>query len=137
MDFDPQLGWRILEDSGFNSMIGPIRFARMAEDLWVAELTVEPRHINMGGVCHGGVYMALADVAMGAAVYEAGGHKRCATIDFDAHFIAAAKLGQTLRAEARIDRIAGDLAFMKCEVHAGGRQCLRAQGIWKYLSPRA
>lgn len=126
--------WRIIDDNGFNTHLGPIRFARMGETAWRAELDLQPKHMNMGGVCHGGVYMSLADVAMGASAHAAGGHRRCATIDFSAHFLAAAKEGQTLVADARLNRLVSGIAFMECELTAGERLCFRASGIWKFLN---
>jgi uncharacterized protein (TIGR00369 family) len=131
------LEWRELRPAGFNAYVGPMRFAPAGEGLWYAALDLDARHMNVGGVCHGGVYMTLADVAMGAAAYEAGGRHPCATIDFEAHFLAAAKQGQTLLAAARLGRLVGGLAFMECELTAGGRRCLRASGIWKFLASRA
>ena len=122
-----------MQDSGFNSHVGPIRVARVGAEIWHGELDVAQHHINMGGVCHGGVYMALADVTMGAAAYEAADRHRCATIEFQSHFLAAAKLGQTLLCEARLNRRVSGIAFMECEISAGGRTCLKATGIWKYL----
>ncbi len=134
MDFDPSLPWRDVRGEGFNAHIGPIRFAEIAPGRYAAALEVRAIHINVGGVCHGGALMSLADVAMGAGSYAAGGDRPCATITFDAEFLAAAKLGQTLLAEARQLRAVRDLSFMDCALHAGGRQVLRASGIWKYLS---
>ena len=131
MSEDPE--WRQLGHVGFNAHFGPLRFARAGEETWLAELDLKDHHLNRGGVCHGGVYMSLADVAMGAAAYEAAGEKACATIDFKAHFLAAAKPGQTLRAEARLARLVSGIAFMDCTISAGGRTCLTANGIWKYL----
>lgn len=128
--------WRSLRPVGFNAHIGPVRFAPAGDDFWCATLDLEARHMNVGGVCHGGVYMTLADMTMGAAAYQAGGRRPCATIEMQSHFIAAAKCGQVLTAEARLDRIAGGLAFIRCELQAGGRLCLRASGIWKYLSSK-
>ena len=136
MDTTKQPEWREITDSAFNSHVGPIRFARVNETTWLAELVLTPKHMNKGGVCHGGVYMTLADVAMGAAAFEAGGNQPCATVDFDAHFLAAAKLGQVLLATARLNRLVSGICFMECELTAGGRTCLRASGIWKYLSKR-
>lgn len=133
MDMSTPPNWRIIDDSGFNSHIGPIRFARIDAKRWQGELDLAPHHINMGGVCHGGVYMALADVTMGAAAYEAAERHRCATIEFQSHFLAAAKLGQTLVCDARLNRLVSGIAFMECEITAGARTCLKATGIWKYL----
>ena len=131
-----ELQWRDLRPTGFNAYVGPMRFAGAGDGLWYAALDLDARHMNVGGVCHGGVYMTLADVAMGAAAYEAGGRHPCATIDFQAHFLAAAKRGQTLLAAARSNRLVSGVAFMECELTAGGRRCMRASGIWKFLASR-
>lgn len=137
MDFDESLPWREIRSSGFNGHIGPMHFARAGETTWQARLQLDARHINNGGVCHGGVYMSLADVAMGAASSQLADRNPCATIDFSAHFLAAAKEGQTLVAHVRLNRRVSGVSFMECEIWAGGRKCLHASGIWKDLSERA
>ena len=137
MDYNPDLDWKDVHDGGFNTHVGPIRFARIDATTWRAELDLVAKHINMGGVCHGGVYMTLADVAMGASAYEAGDWQRCATIDFDAHFLAAAKKDQTLVCDVTLKRLVSGIAFMECTISAGGRACLTANGIWKFLKSAA
>ncbi len=136
MDFDPDLAWRDIRGEGFNAHIGPIRFARLSEMRFRAALRLDARHINVGGVCHGGVLMSLADVAMGAGSYAAGPDHPCATISFDAQFVAAAKRDQWLVAEARQLRRVRALSFMEAELWSGGRLVMRASGIWKYLESR-
>ncbi len=144
MRYDPELAWRDVRGEGFNAQIGPIRIAPVDERRWCASLVLESRHINIGGVCHGGVLLSLADVAMGVATFESGGHP-CATIQMDAHFLAAAREGQRLVALATQLRKVRELSFMQCEIWAEGgraesraeRQVLRASGTWKYLAGRA
>ncbi|MEL6773707.1 MAG: PaaI family thioesterase [Pseudomonadota bacterium] len=131
------LPWRQVRGTGFNTHIGPITFARAAEALWHGRVSLDARHINVGGVCHGGVLMSLADITMGTATYEAGGGHPCATIEMDCHFIAAAKEGQVLIATAEQLRKVRGLSFMTCRLAAGGRLVMRASGIWKYLDSRA
>lgn len=136
MQFDPSLPWRDIRGTGFSSHIGPIRFARAADDRFHAALELRDIHINVGGVCHGGVLLSLADVAMGAGSFAAGNDHPCATIQIDGHFLAAAKQGQTLLAEARQNRRVRALSFMECDIWAGERRVMRASGIWKYLESR-
>ncbi|SET06877.1 PaaI family thioesterase [Oceanicella actignis] len=136
MEFDPNLPWRTIHGHGFNAHVGPVSFARVSDSEWRFFLDIEAHHINIGGVCHGGVSLTLADIGMGSGAYAAGGNRPCTTIQMDAHFIAAAKKGQRLLGAARLVRATHELAFMECELHAGGRQTLRASGVWKYLSPR-
>jgi len=88
----------------------------------------------MGGVCHGGVMMSVADIAMGSGSWHSGGQHQCATIQMDSQFLAAAKEGQTLLAVANQSRRTKDLSFMSCTVWGGDREVFRASGVWKYLS---
>ncbi|HUF87711.1 MAG TPA: PaaI family thioesterase [Thermohalobaculum sp.] len=137
MQYDPDLPWRDMRGDGFNAQIGPIGFAELGDNRWCASLELDARHINVGGVCHGGVLLSLADVAMGAATFAAGGGRPCATIQLDAHFLAAAKSGQRLLALATQLRKVRELSFMQCEIWSGERHVLRASGTWKYLASGA
>ena len=125
--------WRQISDGGFNSHIGPISFARTGEAAWQGRLELAQKHMNLGGVCHGGVYMALADVAMGIAAHEVL-EGRGATIDLDAHFLAAAKLGQILVADVQLGRAVSGIVFLRATLSAGGREVMTASGIWKRLN---
>ncbi len=136
MEFDPTLPWRKIQGHGFNGLVGPITFATVSGDAWRFYLDIIHHHINIGGVCHGGVSMTLADVGMGAAAFQAGGNRPCTTVQFETQFIAAAKEGQRLLGAARLVRRTRDLAFMEAELWADGRQTLNASGIWKYLAPK-
>jgi uncharacterized protein (TIGR00369 family) len=137
MDFDPDLPWRDIRSKGFNAHIGPIRFAPLGDHQWCASIVLDDRHINVGGVCHGGLMLSLADVAMGASTFAAGDGHPCATIQMDGHFIAAAKEGERLLAVATQLRKVRDLSFMRCEIWVGTRLVMRASGTWKYLASRA
>ena len=130
----PGRDWKEIEDTGFNSHIGPLRYARIDETTSHVALELTNRHMNTGGVCHGGVYMSVSDTAMGITAFRAMGRVPCATIDFRSHFLAAAKKDQWLVVEARINRATEDIAFMECEAWSGGRKCFVASGIWKRLS---
>lgn len=138
MDFDPSLPWRQITSKGFNQHIGPIRFARAGENEWQGLLPLDERHTNAWGVCHGGTTMTVADATMGTATFEAGGGRRCATLEMNTHFLAPAKIGQRLLSVATQMRGVRDLSFMSCEIWAlhdeGSRRVMRASGIWKYLA---
>jgi len=137
MDYDPDLPWRDIRGEGYNAHIGPIRFAPLGGRRWCASLVLDGRHINVGGVCHGGLLLSLADVAMGASTFAAGDGHPCATIQLDGHFLAAAKEGQRLLAVATQLRRVRELSFMACAIWAEGRHVMRASGTWKYLSSRS
>jgi len=136
MVFDHSLDWTEVHDHGFNTHIGPIRFAE-ADDHWLGVIELQPHHMNLGGVCHGGVYMALADTTMGIAAHRVSDGHRAATIDFRTHFLAAAKLGQHLVCKARVNRAVSGVVFMESDLWAGDRKCAAASGIWKLLTTGA
>ena len=77
-------------------------------------LTVEPRHANGHGTCHGGILFALADTAFAFACNAANARavaQRC-TIDF----VAPARVGDALVAEAREVHVAGRSGVYDVEV---------------------
>ena len=63
-----------------------------------AELVVTSEHLNAGGVCQGGAYFTLADIALAAVMNSRG------TLTFGIEnnivFLQSAKVGDTLIAEA-------------------------------------
>ena len=63
-----------------------------------AELLVTPEHLNAGGVCQGGAYFTLADIALAAVM-----NSRCELtfgIENNIMFLQSARAGDTLIAEA-------------------------------------
>ncbi len=64
----------------------------------VAEMTVTQQHLNGGDVCQGGALFTLADLAIAAVMNEAG--QLTFGIQNNIMFIASAREGDTLRAEA-------------------------------------
>ena len=68
------------------------------EGFATAELTVTPEHLNAGGVCQGGVYFTLADIAIAAVMNS----RQTLTfgIENTIMFLHSAKVGDTLTAEA-------------------------------------
>lgn len=63
-----------------------------------AELTVTPEHLNAGGVCQGGVYFTLADIALAAVMNSHQG--LTFGIENNIMFLHSAKAGDRLTAEA-------------------------------------
>ena len=63
-----------------------------------AELVVTPDHLNAGGVCQGGVYFTLADIALAAVMNSR--EQLTFGIENNIVFLKSAKAGDTLIAEA-------------------------------------
>ena len=63
-----------------------------------ATLTVTPEHLNAGGVCQGGAYFTLADIALAAVMNSRG--QLTFGLENNIVFLKSAVAGDTLTAEA-------------------------------------
>ena len=86
-------------DPVFPGLMG-VRLVSVEPERVVAELKVRPDLCTIGGILHGGAYMAFADTlgAVGTVINMPQG-KRTTTTDSSTKFIAAAKMGTTVTAE--------------------------------------
>ena len=109
------------------------------EDRVVMSIKLEGRHMNPGGVLHGGVLTTLMDEATAHAIATVRGLEApLATVDMNVSFLAAARPGDELECEARTLRVGRAVAFAEAEVRRRGRGDLVAKGRFTYaiLGPR-
>jgi len=97
---DPQARMQALFDPGFPGLMG-VRLTSVAPDRVTAEMLVRDNLCTVGGILHGGAYMAFADT-LGAVgtVLNLGEGQRTTTTDSSTKFIAGAKAGSTVTAES-------------------------------------
>ncbi|HXY12250.1 MAG TPA: PaaI family thioesterase [Thermoplasmata archaeon] len=93
---------------------------------------VEPRHLNINSVVHGGVYATILDTAMGAAVLSVlGAGETAATTSLYVEFLRAAREGDTLTARGEVLRRGRHLAFAEGNLYGqDGRRLSQARGTW-------
>ena len=91
----------------FPGLIG-VRFVHLAQERIVAGFVVRPDLCTVGGILHGGAYMALADT-LGAigTLLNIGEDRRTTTTDSSTKFIGAARVNTTVVAELQARCIAG------------------------------
>jgi acyl-CoA thioesterase len=66
------------------------------------ELGVEAKHLSPNGTLHGGVIYAVADTAMGAALFsQLGPGEQCATLEIKMNYLLAVT-GGTIAADAAV-----------------------------------
>jgi uncharacterized protein (TIGR00369 family) len=83
------------------------------------QMKVQPRHMQVHGVVHGGVLASLADTAGGLALYLALPRgSRAATVEMKINFLEPVQSG-TVFAEARILRQGKYLAVVECDLMDG------------------
>lgn len=87
-------------DPVFPGLMG-VRLTSVTPDRITAEMVVRPDLCTVGGILHGGAYMAFADTlgAVGTVV-NLGEGQRTTTTDSSTKFIAGAKVGSTVTGES-------------------------------------
>ena len=65
-------------------------------DDYIVELAIEPRHLNVGGIVHGGVICSLLDTAMARSWFMRGDNKvlSAGTLEMKVNFLGSAKEGR-------------------------------------------
>ncbi len=115
----------------------------MEEGRVVMSLKLSDRHMNPGGVLHGGVLTTLMDEATAHAIVTVRGLEVMAkaphaTVDMNVSFLSGARPGDELQCEARTLRVGSTVAFAEAEVRRSGRDDVIAKGHFTYaiLGPR-
>lgn len=93
---------------------------------------VQPKHLNINGVVHGGVYATVLDTAMGGAVVSMLGEgESTATTSLYVEFLRGARLGKELVGHAEVVRRGRHLAFVEGKLgDSEGKQLAQAHGTW-------
>ena len=110
----------------FHAANGPLFMAKRGDNVIVG-MTVEPRHENAVASLHGGMFLTLVDTALTLAANRTapkGQHAVTASLTSD--FLAPARAGDWIEAEARVLRAGRSLIVLECHVRCGEKLLLRA-----------
>ena len=100
------------------------KLTEVREGFAVAVMTVEPRHINGGGVCQGGAMFTLADLALAAVLNT---HRNLTLgIESTITFLKSAHLGDMLTAEATEIKDHRKIPYVEVKVYNQNRDLLCA-----------
>ena len=131
--FDPAAeGWTTRAETGLMALVGPVWTKRDGEARRYG-FVAEARHLNQGGVVHGGMLMAFADQALGMTASGANGGRRQATVQLDTHFLAPVQEGDFVEAHCEVTRQTRSLIFLLCTLTVGERAVAASSGVWKVL----
>jgi uncharacterized protein (TIGR00369 family) len=138
--FDPRAnGWTKLPVDGYPALIGPFWARREPGGergetrTWRYGFLAEPRHVNLGGVVHGGMLMSFADDVLGMTVWEAAGRHPCTTMQLNTHFLAPGRIGDFVEGTAEVMRATRTVIFVRGLLTVEGRTIVAADGVWKIL----
>ncbi len=125
--------YRAARRGGFHQTVGfRIVVAQSGRGFCTVAGRVEPRHLNINGVVHGGVYATILDTAMGGSVVSLlTPDETTATTSLYVEFLRAARAGETLTARGRVLRRGRHIAFAEGDLFAAdGRRLSQARGTW-------
>jgi acyl-coenzyme A thioesterase PaaI-like protein len=125
-------GWKQVPARDYPAMIGPF-LARCAGGAWEYAFLPEQRHLNIGGVVHGGMLMSFMDDVLGMTVWEAAGRKPVTTVQLNHHFIAPGKLGELVVGRGEVLRATRSVVFVRGTLTSGDRTLVHGDGVWKIL----
>lgn len=134
-DWTPPEGFVLSEGRGpFTSHNGPLYHAPTVEGARQGFRVVK-RHCNGLGIVHGGMLASFIDGLLGHAVGRAA-RNPAVTVHLSLDYLSMGRAGDWIEGEARVDRLAGDLAFAQARAFVGERDVIRATAVFKVLERR-
>jgi len=132
---DPPDGFELLDKrSPFGILVGPVYQRGTGADA-VFGFRVEAKHLNLGGVTHGGMLATFADIVLGQ--FPARDYGRVTvTIRLVMDYLAPAKAGDWVEARPVVTRATRSLVFAETVLTAGARKLLTASAVFKVLDRR-
>jgi uncharacterized protein (TIGR00369 family) len=125
-------GWTTWKEEPFEYQTAGPFYYRIDNKGPVAAFRVARKHMNAGGVVHGGCLMTFADFALFAIGHEAMEGSYGVTVAFTAEFLDGALEGELLTARGETLRKGGSLSFVRGIVHGeDGRPVLNFSGTIK------
>lgn len=98
-------------------------------------LRVMEHHLNARGSVHGGLFMTMADIALGYAMAKSADPPvKAVTASVSTDFAGSAKLGDWIESSADIQKVGRTLAFCNVYLNVGDQRVVRASGIFAVTS---
>lgn len=116
----------------FEIYVGPV-FENGAAGAKTFVMRADSRHMNRRGVMHGGMFMTLADLTLGQAVWDATDRASVVTLNMQTHFLKPAVEGDIIQVIPELVRRTRALVFMRGDFTVNGEIVFTASSIWKVL----
>ncbi len=129
-------GWKTWRNEAFEyAVAGPFYFTEDEQGSKCA-FRVGPKHLNAGGVVHGGCMMTFADFALFAIAHDEMEGLQGVTVSFSSEFMRGPVLGDIVEARGEVLRAGGSLVFIRGILSVDGQACLNFSGTIKKLRRR-
>ncbi|SLN60232.1 PaaI family thioesterase [Oceanibacterium hippocampi] len=121
----------LFRTSPFIDLVGPVFYRDGVEGGFVLGLRIEEKHCNGRGFAHGGLFMTLADIALGyntALSVDPPANLTTASLTTD--FVGTVRKGDWLEIEVEIERLGNRLAFANAHMNVDGKRVCRASAVF-------
>jgi len=116
----------------FEIHIGPV-FEKGARGSRSFAIRIDERHVNRGGVLHGGMLATFADLALGAAVFDATDGAPSVTLAMQMQFLKSARAGDIVEVQPLLLRRTRAFLFMRGDFTVEDEAIFTAMSTWKLL----
>ena len=130
-------GWSTWPNEPFeHDAAGPFYLKEDSDGKMIAAFRAQPKHMNAGGVVHGGALMTFADFALFAIATDELGGGHAVTMNLSGDFLGASGPGALIEARGEVTRGGGKTIFVRGMITADGAPALSFTGIIRRLSAK-
>ena len=121
-------GWSTWPDEPFeHDTAGPFYF-RVDDQGPVAAFRAKRKHMNKGGVVHGGCLMAFADFSLFAIAHDKLDGEYGVTVAFNSEFLSGPTEGAWVEARGEVLRSGKSIIFVRGLITGDAKPCLNFSG---------
>lgn len=125
-------GWYTWPNEPFeHDAAGPFYLREDENGKMIAAFRAERKHMNAGGVVHGGALMTFADFALFALAHTGDEDGYGVTVAFTSEFLSGALEGELLEARGEVMGGGKSITFVRGVITADGRPVLNFSGTIK------
>lgn len=125
-------GWHTWPGEPFeHDTAGPFYMRQDEDGGMVAAFRAERKHMNAGGVVHGGALMTFADFALFALAHSGEDDGYGVTVAFTSEFLAGALEGELIEARGEVMGGGKSITFVRGVITSDGRPVLNFSGTIK------
>ena len=131
-------GWSTWPGEPFeHDTAGPFYMRQEEDGTMVAAFRAQRKHMNAGGVVHGGALMTFADFALFALAHSGEDDGYGVTVAFTSEFLAGALEGELIEARGEVMGGGRSITFVRGVVTGNGRPVLNFSGTIKKRNKKA
>lgn len=131
-------GWSTWPNEPFeHDAAGPFYLKREDDGTMVAAFRAQQKHMNAGGVVHGGALMTFADFALFALAHSGDDDGYGVTVAFTSEFLSGALEGELIEARGEVMGGGRSITFVRGVITGDGRPVLNFSGTIKKRHKKA